>query len=540
MNKKIISSDKLATEKLMAGIEELSRVVGKTLGPGGNLVLIDSLTSLPQATKDGVTVAKSVSSPDRAKNMGMELIKQASEKTASDVGDGTTTATVLTNALLQNLIPLLKAGHKKRNVIEKMKSCLNTIKAEIRNSSVMFPAGSDEFLDKVHDIAMISGNNDSEIAFLVKDAFEKVFNNGGVVKTSMMLNNEDEIEVISGYEYDRGFISPDFANNKETMEAFYSNPLILFYEGTIKYFGEIEPLLIRISQNKATSDKPLVIVADSIEGSALGTLTSLVRTKRIPLLCVKAPSFGDERKEIIADLCAVTGAVYVQPTAGMTLDNMKLDDLGQCGSVLATAKTITFMEAFDDAKDAINDRISLVESVLASTLHPELRDRLETRLGKLKSGVVNIKVGGVTEAEAMERRDRVEDAVCAVKAAIKSGYVPGGGTILYKYGARNDKSKDLVVAAVAEACKSIAETICKNVGAEVEVLEFMDKYDMPWEGFNALSLEITDLLESGVIDPTSVVESAVVNAFSVAETVLSTTSLIVIDEETSNAINNEW
>jgi chaperonin GroEL len=491
--------------------------------------VIDKPFGPPHVTKDGVTVAESISSPNRFVNMGMSMIKEAAIKTAYDAGDGTTTSTVICLGIIEEL-----AEDNKGNLQDQIRG-INDAKDDVIADLKKMVLKPDE--NTVKNVAMISGNNDLSLASTVESAYA-LAGEEGIIKVVESSNSETTINHTIGYEWDKGLMSPEFATNMKDMVAEYDSPCFLFYEGTVRHFQE----LTNIIGDTAAQEIPLVIIADDIEGAALGKLIMLRKMKNLPILAIKAPSFGDERREMMIDICSLTGGFYVKPTQGYTLDKVKPSQLGQSGKVLVTKKSITIIEGLGD-EDVISDRVKSIRQDAEKAVHEMTKENLLTRASKLSSGVVTISVGGSTEMEMRERKDRMDDAVCAVRAALKSGIVPGAGYALFrsslnsaiKAGLDDFDGYSSGYHALLRACEKPAETIWLNSGRE-DLTELQDTMLTAGNGFSydLLTGKIVNLVEKGIVDPYEVVKSALENAVSVACMILSTEAVVVIEEQQNN------
>jgi len=517
MAKQILFNDE-ARAALKKGIDKLAEAVRMTLGPRGRAVVIEKGYGAPQVTFDGVTVAKEIELEDKFENLGAELIKQAAEKTNDNVGDGTTTSVVLAHAMIDegekatqqkgfNVIQLAEElrleGGKVVKALEKQREPINENK-------------------KIEEVATLSAKN-PEIGKLIAEVMEKVGRDGVVtIEDSNTISNT--FDIVEGMQFDRGYISPYMVTNSERMEAALEDPHILVTDKKISSIQELLPLLEKLVQ---AGKKELVIVADEVEGEALATLVVNKLRGIFSVLAVKAPGFGDRRKEMLQDICVVTGAQFISEELGRKFDTVTFDDLGKAHRVVSNKDNTTIVGGNGSKKD-IEERVAQIKNQLKKTDSDFDKDKLKERLGKLSGGVAVIKVGAPTESAQKELKQRVEDAVAATRAAMEEGVVPGGGMALLhakneavgspaSYNSVSEAAKFILAQALQSPLKSIVE----NSGKEyAKVLTEIGKNSNNWQGFNAYTNQVEDLKKAGVVDPLKVTKTAFLNAISVAATYL--------------------
>ena len=534
---KIISFDNEAREALVEGVNQLADAVVTTLGPNGRNVVISQAGNggAPQSTKDGVTVAKSISLEDPIEDMGAQLVKQAAIKTAEQAGDGTTTATVLARAIIDEGINMQRSNNAveiKRGIdiatqeaIEKIKSLSEDISNE----------------NQLKQVATISANNDPVIGNLIATAFDKV-GREGVITVEESKTHETTLEVVEGMQFDRGYKSPYFVTDNNTMTCQLDDPYILMYDGKISAVKELLPVLEGVSQQ----NKSLLVVAEDIDGEALAAM--IVNKMRGILKCaaVKAPDFGERRTMILEDMATLTGGTVISKQKGMKLDKLTFDMLGTARGVTITKEETTIVDGAG-TEEAIGARLEEIKSQIDKAESSYAREQLQQRLAKLAGGVAVINVGGYTEAEMKEKKDRVDDALHATQAAIEEGILPGGGHALLHISTllnRDDLSEDQMLGynIVKKAITEPFYQILDNAGYEYEdqvelALTYRNEFGF---GYNILTNREVNLKEEGIIDPTKVTRSALENAASVAGTILITECTIVDKpEEKSNVVEQQ-
>ena len=483
---------------MLAGVEKLADAVQVTLGPKGRNVVIDQAFGAPKITKDGVTVAKSIEFEDKFENMGAQLVRSVANNTNDTAGDGTTSATVLTRALYVESCKSVAAGMNPMDIRRGILRAVDSVVGELERVSSKI-----EDPDKIAQVATISANGDTTIGSMISNAMEKV-GAEGVITVSDGQTLDDELEVVEGMKFDRGYISPYFITDNKTQTCDYENPLILLVEKKISNLQSILPLLEQVMRDQ----KPLIIVAEDVDGEALATLVVNKLRGGIKICAVKAPGFGDNRKANLQDLAVLTGGQVISEDVGMKLESVTSDMLGTCGKISVT-KNDTIVLNGGGAGDAINERCDLIRDSIESTSSEYEREKLQERLAKLSGGVAIIKVGGASEVEVGEKKDRVTDALNATRAAVEEGIVPGGGSALLHAskildGENYDNfdqniGKDIVQRAIRIPCKTIAN----NAGVEgAVVVGKVLESDNTNFGYNAALDEYCDMIESGIIDPT--------------------------------------
>ena len=517
---KIIEYDMEARQKIKRGVDILAKAVKITLGPKGRNVVIDKKFGAPTVTKDGVTVAKEIELEDPFENMGAQMVKEVASKTSDVAGDGTTTATVLAQSIYEQGLKNVTAGANptalKRGIDEAVSKVVEHLKGLSREV-----AGKTE----VAQVGAISANNDSTIGDLIADAMDKV-GKDGVITVEEAKGIETTLEVVEGMQFDRGYVSPYFVTDSEAMETVLEDPMILIHDKKISAMKDLLPVLEKVAQ----TGKPLLIIAEDIEGEALATLVVNKLRGTLKVAAVKAPGFGDRRKAMLEDIATLTGGRVISEEAGFKLENASLDDLGQAKKVTIDKDNTTIVEGAGD-KEAIKGRVAQIRAQIETTTSDYDREKLQERLAKLAGGVAVIKIGAATEVEMKEKKARVEDALHATRAAVEEGIVPGGGVALIRSIKALDKikldgDKQIGVEIVRRALEEPIRQIVANAGLEGSVIvnKVMEKNGA--FGFNAQKEEYEDLMKAGVIDPTKVTRSALENASSVAGLLLMTEALI--------------
>ena len=520
--KQLAFSDE-ARKKLAAGVTKLAKAVRSTLGPRGRNAVLDKGWGSPNITKDGVTVAEDIDLEDPFENMGAQLVKEAASKTSDVAGDGTTSATVLSEAIFKEGLKCIAAGADPMALTRGIQTAVDTIVGELKKLSTPV---SVENKKAVTEVATIAANNDTDIGRKMAEAFDKV-GADGVITIEEGKGMETEIEWVEGMQFDRGYLSPHFVTNPDEMLCELENPYILIYEEKISAAKKLVPLLEAI----AKSGKPLVVIAEDLEGEALATL--VVNKLRGILSCtaVKAPGYGDRRKAMLGDIATLTNGKAIFKDLGIDLENVKLSDLGRCKKVVIDAENTTIVEGVG-SKDAIQGRCEQIKREIGETDSEYDKEKLQERLAKLAGGVAQFKVGEATETEMKERKALVEDSLHATRAAIEEGIVPGGGVALLRTAAALSKidvsgDEKLGVGIVTRAIEQPARWIAQNAGLDggLVVSKIRQNKEKSF-GYNADKEEYEDLVAAGVVDPTKVVRSALQNAASVASLLLTTESLV--------------
>ncbi|AJC86476.1 chaperonin GroEL [Campylobacter sp. RM16704] len=519
MAKEIFFSDE-ARNKLYDGVKKLNDAVKVTMGPRGRNVLIQKSFGAPSITKDGVSVAKEVELKDSLENMGASLVREVASKTADQAGDGTTTATVLAHAIFKEGLRNITAGANPIEVKRGMDKACEAIVAELKKLSR-------EVKDKkeIAQVATISANSDEKIGNLIADAMEKV-GKDGVITVEEAKSINDELNVVEGMQFDRGYLSPYFITNTEKMTAELQSPFILLFDKKIANLKDLLPILEQIQK----TGKPLLIIAEDIEGEALATLVVNKLRGVLNISAVKAPGFGDRRKAMLEDIAILTGGEVISEELGRTLESASIQDLGQASSVIIDKDNTTIVNGAGE-KANIDARINQIKAQIAETSSDYDREKLQERLAKLSGGVAVIKVGAATETEMKEKKDRVDDALSATKAAVEEGIVIGGGAALIKAKSKinlNLQGDEAIGAAIVErALRAPLRQIAENAGFDAGVVvNTVENSKEENTGFDAAKGEYVNMLESGIIDPVKVERVALLNAVSVASMLLTTEATI--------------
>ena len=515
-----------ARGKLKKGVDHLAEAVKVTLGPKGRNVVIDKKFGSPSVTKDGVTVAKEIELPDPVENMGAQMVKEVATKTSDLAGDGTTTATVLAQAIFREGLKNVTAGANPMELKRGIDRAVEAVVEDLKKLSV--PSSGKTAIAQV---GSISANNDAEIGKLIADAMEKV-GKDGVITVEEARGLETTLETVDGMQFDRGYLSPYFVTDPEKMEAVLEDAYILIHDKKISAMKELLPVLEKVAQ----SGKPLLIIAEDVEGEALATLVVNKLRGTLKVCAVKAPGFGDRRKEMLIDVSKLTGGNVISEEVGFKLENAVLNDLGRAKRVVIDKDNTTVIDGRGKA-DAIQGRIAEIKVAIDKSTSDYDREKLQERLAKLSGGVAVINVGAATETEMKEKKARVEDALHATRAAVEEGIVPGGGVALIRAQAVLDKLKgtedekigvDIVRRALEEPIRMIAQ----NAGAEgsIVVARVKESKDKNF-GYNAATDSYEDLVKAGVIDPTKVTRTALQNAASIAGLLLTTECVVVEKKE---------
>jgi chaperonin GroEL len=510
-----------ARAAILRGVEKLAKAVKITLGPRGRNVVLDKKFGAPTITKDGVTVAKEIELEDPFENMGAQMVREVASKTSDIAGDGTTTATVLAEAIYREGMRNVAAGANPMNLkrgvdkgVEKVVEILKKMSVQTREHQ------------KIAQVATISANGDTTVGQLIADAMEKV-GKDGVITVEEAKGIETKLELVDGMQFDKGYLSPYFVTDAEKMTAELDNPMILIHDKKISVMKDLLPILEKVVQ----SGRPLLIISEDIEGEALATLVVNKIRGTISVCAVKAPGFGDRRKAMLDDIAVLTGGKVISEEAGFKLENTRIEMLGKAKKVNIEKENTTIIQEEGINKDAIKGRISQIKKQIEDTTSDYDREKLQERLAKLAGGVAVIKVGAATEVEMKEKKSRVEDALHATRAAVEEGILPGGGVALLRcIGALNDVKVegDLKVGVdiIKKALEFPLKFIAQNAGYEGSVVVEKVKEEKGNIGFNADTFEYEDLMKAGVIDPTKVVRCALQNAASIAGLLLTTECLV--------------
>ncbi len=519
-----------ARQAILRGVDQLANAVKVTLGPKGRNVVIEKKFGSPLITKDGVTVAKEVELPDALENIGAQMVKEVASKTNDVAGDGTTTATVLAQHIYREGMKNVVAGANPMELKRGIDKAVEVVVKELKAISKEVSTNKE-----IEQVGTISANNDEEIGGIIAKAMDKV-GKDGVITIEENKSMETALDIVEGMQFDRGYLSPYFVNNPDTMEAVLENPYIIIHEKKISNMKEILPILEKLAKNNS----PFVIIAEDIEGEALATLVLNKLRGTLNCVAVKAPGFGDRRKEMLKDLAVLTGGQVITDDLGISIDNVELEDLGRAKKMVIDKDNTTVVEGLGDVKD-IKSRVSQIKKQIEDTTSDYDREKLQERLAKLTGGVAVIKVGAATETEMKEKKHRVEDALAATKAAVEEGIVPGGGVALIRASAGLDKIKasdeQLVgVSIIKRALEYPLRQIIENAGLEASVVvNNIKENNTVSYGFNAYSEKYEDMLKAGVIDPTKVTRSALQNAASVAGLMITTEAVITEIKEKNAA-----
>ncbi|MFQ5456887.1 MAG: chaperonin GroEL [Myxococcota bacterium] len=517
---KEIKFDQEAKRSLLAGVNNLANLVKITLGPKGRNVVIERSFGAPTVTKDGVTVAKEVDFEDKFENMGAQMVKEVASKTSDVAGDGTTTATVLAQALYREGSKIIVAGANPMDVKRGIDASVEAITGQLKSNSK-----STKDRSEISQVGTISANNDPTIGNIIADAMDKV-GKEGVITVEEAKGMETTLDVVEGMQFDRGYISPYFVTDPERMEAILEDPYILIHEKKLSNMRDLLPCLEAV----ARSGKPLVIIAEDIEGEALATLVVNKIRGTFSVAAVKAPGFGDRRKAMLEDIATLTGGNMIAEELGLKLENVQLKDLGRAKRIVIDKENTTIIDGAG-TKSAIEGRVGQIRNQIEETTSDYDREKLQERLAKLVGGVAVINVGAATETEMKEKKARVEDALHATRAAVEEGIVPGGGVTLIRAIPTVEKLKlegdqaygvNIVRRALEEPLRQIAQ----NAGVDGSIVVDKVKQGKGSFGFNAAAEEYEDLVKAGIIDPTKVVRTALQNAASVAGLLLTTEATI--------------
>jgi chaperonin GroEL len=523
MAAKEVVFDTDARDRMLRGVNILANAVRVTLGPKGRNVVIEKSFGAPRSTKDGVTVAKEIELSDKFENLGAQLIREVASKTNDKAGDGTTTATVLAHAIVTEGLKSVAAGMNPMDLKRGVDKAVNKVVEEIKRSSKKVTTNAE-----IAQVGSISANGDKEVGDMIAKAMDKV-GNEGVITVEEAKSLETELDVVEGMQFDRGYLSPYFITNADKMEAVLEDPLILLFEKKLSSLQALLPVLEAVVQ----SSRPLLIVAEDIEGEALATLVVNKLRGGLRVAAVKAPGFGDRRKAMLEDIAVLTGGQVISEDLGIKLENVTLDMLGKAKKVTITKDDTTIVDG-TGAKDDIDGRISQIKRQIEDTTSDYDKEKLQERLAKLAGGVAVVRVGGSTEVEVKEKKDRVDDALNATRAAVEEGMVPGGGVALLKASKVLDgltgenADQNAGIAIVRRALQAPIRQIAENAGVEGSIVvgKILDNKSATF-GFNAQTEEYVDLITAGIIDPAKVVRTALQDAASVAGLMITTQAAIV-------------
>ena len=519
MAKQLIFDEK-CRRKLLSGIEQLSKAVKTTLGPKGRNVVLDKGFGSPTITKDGVSVAREIELADPYENMGAQMVREVASKTSDVAGDGTTTATVLAEAIYKEGLKNVTAGANPMALKRGIDKAVVIMTAELQKVSTPVKGR-----DQIAQVASISANGDETIGNIIADAMDKV-GNDGTITVEESNTTETTLDIVEGMQFDKGYISPYFATESDTREAILSDAYILISESKISNLQELLPILQEVSK----LNKPLLIIAEDVDGEALATLVVNRLRGSLPVCAVKAPGFGDRRKAMLQDIATLTGGQAISEELGIKLESLKIDQLGKAKRITVNQDNTTIIEGAGGQK-AIMGRISLIKSEIADTTSDYDREKLQERLAKLAGGVAVINVGATTETELKEKKDRVDDALSATRAAVQEGIVAGGGVALLRStkaleSLKLSEDEQIGVDIIKRAANAPLSQLCKNAGIEPAIIINRVAEGKKNEGYDVATGEYVDMLERGILDPKKVTRSALENASSISGLLLTTECLI--------------
>ncbi len=510
-----------ARQRMLAGVNVLANAVKVTLGPKGRNVVIDKSFGAPTITKDGVSVAREIELEDKFENMGAQMVKEVSSATNDSAGDGTTTATVLAQSILTEGMKAVAAG---MNPMDLKRGIDKAVTKAVEELKKMSKPCADQ--NAIAQVGTISANADSEIGNIIAEAMEKVTTEG-VITVEEGSGFDNELDVVEGMQFDRGYLSPYFVNNQANMTAEMEAPFILLYDKKISNIRELLPIL----EGVAKSGKPLLIIAEDVDGEALATLVINNMRGIVKVAAVKAPGFGDRRKAMLQDLAILTGGTVISEEVGLTLEKATVEDLGSAKKVIVTKEETTLIDGAGAAKE-IEDRVTQIRAQIEETSSDYDKEKLQERVAKLAGGVAVIKVGAATEVEMKEKKDRVDDALHATRAAVEEGVVPGGGVALIRAAGTLAKLKgdnhdqDIGITILRRALEEPMRQIVANAGDESSVVVNKVAEGKGNFGYNASNAEYGDMIEMGILDPTKVTRSALQNAGSVAGLMITTEAMV--------------
>ena len=527
MKAKNLDFNSEAREKIRTGVNHLAQAVASTLGPCGRTVLIEKEYGSPVSTKDGVSVAKEVTLKDPVENMGAQVIKEVSMKAAKQAGDGTTTATVLAAAMYNEGLKHLNAGVNPVEMKRGMDKAVTAIVRELRDMSIDVSTN-----DQIRQVATISANNDESVGNIIAEAMDSV-GKDGVIQVDESRTAETTLEIVEGMQIDRGFVSPYFVSNQSTMTTTLEKPLILIYDKKISAIKEILPLLETCSKQS----KPLLIIADDVDGEALATMV-LNKARGILNVCaIKAPGYGDRKAANLEDIATLTGGTVVSATKGMKLEKLTMEMLGTARTVTVSQNETIIVDG-GGQEEAIKTRIEDIKTQYDNAKSEYDKQHLQERMSKLVGGVAVLNIGAASEIELKEKKDRVDDALQATRAAVEEGIIPGGGIALQTIAANigvlpENEDQNFGVQVVLKACKAPFQAILQNAGKNAEAIAFQVKAEGTGKnaGYDARNNKVVDMIEAGIIDPTKVTRTALELACSVAGTLLTTECVISVEKE---------
>ena len=524
---KIIKFDTEVRSGLKEGVDKLANAVKVTLGPKGRNVILQKQFGVPHITKDGVSVAKEIELEDPIENIGAQLVKEVAQKTADQAGDGTTTATVLAQEIFSLGVKQLAAGANPMELKKGIDFAVNTVVEELGKLSKPINTSKE-----IEQIATISANNDSSIGAMIAEAMEKV-GKDGIITVEEAKGTETSVKTVEGMQFDKGYLSPYFVTNQETMEAELESPYVLIYDKRISSMKEILPLL----EATAQTGKPLLIISEDLDGEALATIIVNKMRGSLKVAAVKAPAFGDRRKEILQDIATITGGTLITDELGLSLEKVTLNQLGKAEKITIDKDTTTIINGGGKSED-IKARIELIKNQIDKATSDYDKEKLQERLSKLAGGVAILYIGATTEVEMKEKKDRVDDALHATRAAVSEGIIPGGGTALIRAQTALEQIKVDVsddyhtgILIVRKAIEAPLKTIVQNGGGSAEVVINEVRDGSGNMGYNARTEKFEDLVVAGIIDPTKVTRLALQNAASIASLLLTTECVVATKKE---------
>ena len=524
---KIIKFDLEARTSLKAGVDKLANAVKVTLGPKGRNVILQKQFGVPHITKDGVSVAKEIELEDPIENMGAQLVKEVASKTADQAGDGTTTATVLAQEIYNLGFKNVAAGANPMDLKRGIDVAVIAVVKELGNISKKIKSSTE-----IEQVATISANNDSEIGKMIATAMDKV-GKDGIITVEEAKGIETEVKVVEGMQFDKGYSSPYFVTNQDTMDVQFDNALVLIYDKRISAMKDILPVLESVAQ----TNKPLVIISEDLEGEAMATLVVNKMRGTLKVAAVKAPAFGDRRKEMLQDIATITGGTVISEEVGLSLEKVTMSMLGKAEKIVIDKDNTTIING-GGKKEDIKTRIELIKTQIDKSTSDYDTEKLQERLSKLSGGVAILYIGAATEVEMKEKKDRVDDALHATRAAVAEGIVPGGGVALIRAQSSLDKLElpnegdyNTGIFIVRKAIEAPLKTIVQNAGGSAEVIINEVRSSKGNMGYNARTEEYVDMVKAGIIDPTKVTRLALENAGSIASLLLTTECVIASEKE---------
>jgi chaperonin GroEL len=524
---KIIKFDSEARTSLKAGVDKLANAVKVTLGPKGRNVILQKQFGVPHITKDGVSVAKEIELEDPIENMGAQLVKEVASKTADQAGDGTTTATVLAQEIYNLGFKNVAAGANPMDLKRGIDDAVSVVVKELANISKKIKSNTE-----IEQVATISANNDSEIGKMIATAMDKV-GKDGIITVEEAKGIETEVKVVEGMQFDKGYSSPYFVTNQDTMDVQFDNALVLIYDKRISAMKDILPVLESVAQ----TNKPLVIISEDLEGEAMATLVVNKMRGTLKVAAVKAPAFGDRRKEMLQDIATITGGTVISEEVGLSLEKVTMSMLGKAEKIVIDKDNTTIING-GGKKEDIKARVELIKTQIEKSTSDYDTEKLQERLSKLSGGVAILYIGAATEVEMKEKKDRVDDALHATRAAVAEGIVPGGGVALIRaqsalanmdYSKIDDYHTGILI--VSKAIEAPLRTIVQNGGGSAEVVINEVRNSKGNIGYNARTEEYVDMVKAGIIDPTKVTRLALENAGSIASLLLTTECVIATEKE---------